>query len=284
MIVTPVVATVTGSQTTVAPVSDGRMFRLSGKIFFDYNGNGKEEKNEPPISGVAISLDNVNLTLTNSTGWYVLDRISKGNHSLRIYGSQNFRYISESDTSFRRSNDAYRIQVENDTRKDIGLMEGYLTLPFEKDTTETGPRVYVDVDFKAGVIRDWQGGKNTHDGHLGTDYLLPIGTRILAAAPGQVVRSYYDDDDGNVVTIQHPDGKLTIYCHLNERLVVSQQEVKRGDPVGLSGHTGKMAGPNPHLHFQFGGYGRGRIDPYRDISDPSTLCYWTVDNNPQYPF
>jgi len=277
--ISPTTTTVPGSSTTATVTSTITRFRLFGVIFFDYNGNGKREKNEPPISGVTVALNGANLTVSNTTGWYAIDRVSKGEHSLRVYAPSKFRYMCESVAEFRRSDATCRFQVENDTRRDIGLMEGYLTLPFAKGTVETGPRVYVDV----GGGRDWKGGANTYGGHLGTDFLMPIGTKLLAAAPGQVVYSYWSEDDGHVVGIMHPDGKLTLYAHLSERMVELKQNVTRGQVIGLSGQTGRLSGRNPHLHFQFGGYGTKRLDPYRDLLDQASLSYWTVDNDPQYP-
>jgi murein DD-endopeptidase MepM/ murein hydrolase activator NlpD len=61
-------------------------------------------------------------------------------------------------------------------------------------------------------------------------------------------------------------------------MVTSGQDVDHW----LSGHTGELAGSTPHLHFQFGGKGQRRADPFRNLSDPSSLSYWTVDNGPQY--
>ena len=273
----------TNTRTATAALStQAKLYTLYGKLFFDYSGDGIQQLGEPPLPSVVVALDDRNVTSTNSTGWYVINDVVKGNHTVRPFPPKNFGYMCESPAEFKSVKEFYGVLVGNNTRKDIGLMEGYLTLPFASNTVETDTRVYVDVTLGGGR-RDWQGGRNTYSGHLGTDFLLPIGIEILAAAPGLVVRSYRSAEDGNVVTIQHPDGKPTIYCHLSERKAVSGQKVSRGAIIGLSGHTGEFAGPTPHLHFQFGDYGQNRIDPYRDLLNPLSVNYWTVDNKPQYP-
>jgi hypothetical protein len=56
--------------------------KLYGKIFFDHNGNGRQDPEEPPLTGVAIALDGINATVTNGTGWYVIDAVARGTHEI----------------------------------------------------------------------------------------------------------------------------------------------------------------------------------------------------------
>ncbi len=82
------------------------------------------------------------------------------------------------------------------------------------------------------------------------------GSRVLAAAAGQVVRAELDTETaqnpkagyGLHVRIQHPDHVITLYGHLSETLVKTGQMVQVGEPIGLSDNTGHSTGP--HLHFQ----------------------------------
>ncbi|MBS7645613.1 M23 family metallopeptidase [Candidatus Bathyarchaeota archaeon] len=204
-----------------------------------------------------------------------------------IAADKKFRHMCTSAAEVRQISKGYDVVARDKPQKfDVGLMEGYLTLPFSSRTVETRHRSYVDVDMRRGVVKDWMGIQasfQTYDNHLGTDFFLRQNTEILSAASGKVVESKYDNDDGHRITIQHFDQRLTIYCHLNSRKVEEGTKLKRGDMIGLSGNTGKLTGPYAHLHFQFGGFGKSRIDPYRDITDPSSLSWWTKDNDPQYP-
>lgn len=123
------------------------------------------------------------------------------------------------------------------------------------------------------------------DQHEGIDYCFPIGTEIVAAAPGTVKRIAFNENAGHYVLIDHPyAGLQTLYAHLSQVTVAAGQAVARGQPIARSGDSG-MAG-EPHLHF--GCYLAGDTasdprDPYRDLTDPASQSHWTVDNDPQYP-
>jgi murein DD-endopeptidase MepM/ murein hydrolase activator NlpD len=116
---------------------------------------------------------------------------------------------------------------------------------------------------------------NTHDGH---DYVFPdnpIGTPILAAAPGI---AYARTARGNGVVILHPGGYETVYWHLNHfaprfRSVVDTAQgvwVETGDILGTSGTSGFRYG-TPHLHFEVRHHGR-QVDPYGWHGDGPDPC------------
>lgn len=267
-----------------------QLYKLSGQLFFDKNGNGKQDSREPPLPNVTIALDGRNVTSTNSTGWYMIKNVTGGGwgHTIHPFLPKNFRYISLSVYDYKPVNANMLFYVNNDTRKDFGAMVGYLTLPFMKNATEYQSRVYVDLGKGTAYIRDWQGGTDTYHGHTGTDFFVPTDTKILAAAPGRVLYVFYNTGGGNAIKILHPDGTLTSYYHLDKQLVREGENVYRGQVIGLSDRTGTNAGQYPHLHFnlQTAPYtaGTGYIDPYRDLHNPSSICYWTVDDDPQNPF
>ena len=61
--------------------------------------------------------------------------------------------------------------------------------------------------------------------------------------------SGFDTTYGNIIEIQHADGFLTRYAHLQRRHVVLSQLVKRGEMVGDVGSTGRSTGPHLHLEI-----------------------------------
>ncbi len=96
--------------------------------------------------------------------------------------------------------------------------------------------------------------------HKGIDIAAPVGTPVLAAAPGVVVSAGWNSGGyGNLVEIQHPDGSLTLYAHNNRVLVRRGQQVAQGQQISEMGSTGRSTGP--HCHFEVHPAGRGAINP-----------------------
>lgn len=84
---------------------------------------------------------------------------------------------------------------------------------------------------------------------------MPIGTTLLAAREGVVL--YLEENfaegepgDGNTIIIEHQDGTISNYGHLTREgaLVEVGELVSQGQPIGLSGNTGRSS--EPHLHFE----------------------------------
>jgi murein DD-endopeptidase MepM/ murein hydrolase activator NlpD len=85
--------------------------------------------------------------------------------------------------------------------------------------------------------------------HYGQDFEVPYGTRVYATGDGSVVESGWNSGGfGNCIVIDHGYGLQSVYGHLSDIKVVTGQNVKRGDLVGISGSSGLSSGP--HLHYQ----------------------------------
>ena len=101
-------------------------------------------------------------------------------------------------------------------------------------------------------------------GHSGTDLAAPIGTPVIAPAPGKVVFIHPDMFlTGKTILIDHGFGVFSSYSHLNSINVKLNQIVKSGDLLGSIGQTGRATGP--HLHFTITWYGV-RVNP-EDLID-----------------
>ena len=83
--------------------------------------------------------------------------------------------------------------------------------------------------------------------HSGMDIAAPTGTEIQAPAEGTIreVGNYFFN--GNTIFIDHGQGLMTIFCHLNRTDVVLGQTVSRGEVIGTVGMTGRVTGPHLHL-------------------------------------
>lgn len=83
--------------------------------------------------------------------------------------------------------------------------------------------------------------------HAGLDLAVPRGTPIKASATGQVlaVDDYFFN--GKTIFVDHGNGLITMYCHLERTEVLLGDHVAKGQRIGLSGSTGRATGP--HLHW-----------------------------------
>lgn len=85
--------------------------------------------------------------------------------------------------------------------------------------------------------------------HYGVDIDLHTGDTVRAAFSGKVRYSKYNGGGyGNLVIIRHYNGLETFYAHLKQCIVVPNQYVEAGDPIGIGGSTGHSTGS--HLHFE----------------------------------
>ena len=80
------------------------------------------------------------------------------------------------------------------------------------------------------------------------DIAAPTGTEIMSPADG-IVRDTGDYFfNGNTVFIEHGQGLVTMFCHLDSISVEAGQTIKQGEIFGTVGATGRVTGP----HLQLG--------------------------------
>ncbi len=83
--------------------------------------------------------------------------------------------------------------------------------------------------------------------HSGLDFAVARGTPVKASAAGTVLASDDYFFNGKTIFIDHGNGLITLYCHLDQFEVQAGQTVSKGQLIGLSGMTGRATGP--HLHW-----------------------------------
>ena len=96
-----------------------------------------------------------------------------------------------------------------------------------------------------GVRRFFNGEQRSP--HAGLDVAVARGTPVRASAQGEVlaVGDYFFN--GKTIFVDHGDGLITMYCHLDRIGVKAGDTVNKGQRIGLSGQTGRATGP--HLHW-----------------------------------
>lgn len=101
--------------------------------------------------------------------------------------------------------------------------------------------------------------------HYGVDMAAPAGTPITAPAGGVV--SLADDDmyfEGSLIMIDHGQGLISYYLHMQDVLVEDGQIVATGDLIGTVGSKGRSTGP--HLCWRLKWRGQNL--------DPELLTKW----------
>lgn len=103
-----------------------------------------------------------------------------------------------------------------------------------------------------GVPSDSFGSRRIFNGqprkpHSGMDIPAARGSVVKAVSPGRVLETGDYFFNGNTVFIDHGNGLITMFCHLDRIDVHVGDEVKKGQQIALSGMTGRATGP--HLHW-----------------------------------
>ena len=84
--------------------------------------------------------------------------------------------------------------------------------------------------------------------HTGIDITAARGTSVLAAGAGVVCFVGRWGAYGRIVEIDHGNGLVTRYAHLDRYNVEEGAKVASGEPIGAVGRSGRTTGA--HLHFE----------------------------------
>ena len=118
-----------------------------------------------------------------------------------------------------------------------------------------------------GKYREYNTGVRRH--HLGIDIANSVGTPIYAGNSGIVALAGRLHLYGKSVVINHGQGVSSSYNHLSKIHVAADEQVEKGQLIGLMGATGQVTGS--HLHWGMVVNGAA-VDPEewteRDFSTP----------------
>jgi len=143
--------------------------------------------------------------------------------------------------------DQRQIEQDKETKEDA-----FKTLsPGREWKGSFAPPVNAAISDVFGVQRVFNG--SVQSTHQGLDFRVPSGTPVAAVNSGRVILARPLFFEGNCVVIDHGQGLLTLYLHLSKFSVKEGDDVDKGQPIGLSGGTGRATGPHLHLAVRWQG-------------------------------
>ena len=113
--------------------------------------------------------------------------------------------------------------------------------------------------------------------HSGLDLAAPKGAPIKAPAAGTVIAVGNYFFNGNTVVLDHGQGLISMYSHMDRINVKEGQHVTLGTPLGAVGMTGRVTGP--HLHWTIS-LNDTRVDPMLLFSE-QTLAQLSAPKKPE---
>jgi len=97
--------------------------------------------------------------------------------------------------------------------------------------------------------------------HWGIDIAAPMMTPIYAAADGVVTEAGPASGYGNAIYLQHENGDVTVYGHMEVVAVQAGDLVSAGQLIANVGSRGFSTGPHLHFEVYVGGLDGERTDP-----------------------
>jgi len=94
--------------------------------------------------------------------------------------------------------------------------------------------------------------------------------KVYPVAEGKVIRATPDNGGsyGNFVTVEHPDGYLSLYAHLEAIRVTLGAKVSLDTVLGIEGSTGNSSAVHLHLEIHKGAYSYpSKIDPKKFLDE-----------------
>lgn len=220
-----------------------------------------------------VRYDNAPVMVVKDDGhWYAVVGIGlgarPGSHSLRVSagdGDHTMRFEvspKEYEAQYitlknKRHVNPYEKDLPRIRKEQARSREAFATW---RDTLDIDTRFRLPVD---GVVTGTFGKRRFFNNqprrpHSGLDLAAPKGTPIKAPAAGRIVETGNYFFNGNTVFIDHGQGLVTMFCHMDSIGVKVGESVEAGQVVGAVGATGRVTGP--HLHWSVS-LNQERVDP-----------------------
>jgi murein DD-endopeptidase MepM/ murein hydrolase activator NlpD len=201
------------------------------------------------------------LVTQDNASWYAVVGLSldtvPGKHSLKVRmdGATRVQHFDVQSKDYPEQRITLKDKSKVDLSKaDLARAEREIALIRDlkrhwRDVPDTDPALALPVEGELGSrfgLRRFF-NEQPRQPHAGLDMAVDRGTPVVAGGSGRVlaVGDYFFN--GKTVFIDHGNGLITFYCHMDRIEVREGEVVGKGQPIGLSGMTGRATGP--HLHW-----------------------------------
>ena len=96
-------------------------------------------------------------------------------------------------------------------------------------------------------------GRRRRGPHRGLDIDLVTGDVVRSVLPGKVRFVGYSGGHGKTVVVRHANEVETVYAHLSDYSVSTNDVIVEGQVIGLGGNTGRSRGSHLHLEVRYKG-------------------------------
>jgi murein DD-endopeptidase MepM/ murein hydrolase activator NlpD len=193
-----------------------------------------------------------------------LAAVMTGQRQSQPQGIQTFHSL-DTGSETRKLLQAEQIQAQFHVRAALRSAEGAYAQRQEAAKAEQARIAAEEEARRPKCVRPAQGaftsgfGARWGTSHNGIDIANAIGTPIVSVMDGTVIEAGPASGFGLWVRIQHEDGTITVYGHMNTIDVPQGAKVKAGQQIATIGNRGQSTGP--HVHFEVWINGGQKINP-----------------------
>jgi murein DD-endopeptidase MepM/ murein hydrolase activator NlpD len=224
--------------------------------------DGKQEELRAQIDAAAKLIATINESSDDAQAEY--DAIEKVRSETEAKINELIRKLAEEEAARKAAEEAARLAQQQQQQQQTGGGGGSTAVSL------TGLKWPVPscsiITSRFGYRTSPTAGASTY--HGGLDIGAGQGATIVAAGSGTVILASYNGGYGNCVMINHGNGIVTLYGHMESISVSNGQQVSKGQTIGKVGSTGVATGPHCHFEIRVNG---AQVDPAPYFSG---LTYW----------
>lgn len=170
-------------------------------------------------------------------------------------------FISQSEYLLLR--DAGLVDI---SEEENNLVDNYFTDHWQDDKVNPYKDVVLPTPFKiqfdqttfthpidGDIVVTSRFGRRRRRPHRGIDLDLVTGDVVRSVLSGKVRFVGYSRGHGKTVVIRHANEIETVYAHLSEYAVNTNDVISEGQIIGMGGNTGRSTGSHLHLEVRYKG-------------------------------